>query len=301
MRPILPTLVLVAAAACHHSSTAVAPPAAAPHKTPAPLATREEPLPPDMMRLDTKHDDPHNVAIVQGREGADPTWAQTIAALEAAEDRDPFALFHSSHSLLMRGQIVWKEVNRELTTLNTATSYYSHSTYMNEETNTRRTDCSGFVDYAIRRVLPEAYDKVPHPDTQRPLANDWYKYLKERYQTASTQESIRWREIIHVRDLMPGDLVVWLRPENVSGDNTGHIMVVAAKPTTGRPSEWLVRIVDSTTSPHANDTRGTTRTGIGSGTIGLKVDSWDRPIAYWWRGGLSYNAYDTPIAMGRVE
>lgn len=299
MRPILPTLVLVAVAACHHASTAVAPPAS-PAKTTTAIV-REEPLPPEALRLDTKHADAHNVEIVFGREGVDPTWAQTMAELGAEEGHNPFGLYRANHSLLMRGQIFWKEANRQLTTLNTETSYYSHSTYMNESTNTRRADCSGYVDYALRRVLPEAYDKVPHPNTQRPLANDWYNFLKERYQTASTQESVRWREIIHVRELVPGDLVVWLRPENVSGDNTGHIMIVAAKPTAGRASEWLVRVTDSTTSPHTNDTRGTTRTGIGAGTIGLKVDGWDRPIAYYWRGGASYNAYDTPIAMGRVE
>ena len=235
---------------------------------------------------------------------SDPGWAQTLAQLEAREeglDDDEFGLFHATHSLYMRGGILNKEVVRELSNLNTSTSYYSHTTYVNEETGTRRVDCSGLVDYAVKRVLPDAYEKVPHPTSARPLANDWYTYLHERYQSASTQESIRWREIRHVGELRAGDLVVWLRPADVGGDNTGHIMFVLATPTRGRANEWLVRVADSTMSPHANDSRGTTRTGPGNGTIGLTVDGWDRPLAYYWRGGLSTTAFPTPIAMGRIE
>lgn len=295
-------LAILALNACHRTNnTAVAP--VAPTRTVTVAAQKEAPLSEGAMLLPTSGDDPHNIGIVYGREENDPGWVPTIAALEATERPidDTFSLFRTAHSVAARGQTLYKEANRLYTFLNTSTSYYAHMTYMNEETGTRRTDCSGYVDYAVRRVLPDAYDKVPHPNTQRPLANDWYKFLKERYQTVSTQEAARWREIIHVRELVPGDLVVWLKPENVTGDNTGHIMIVTATPTAGRSGEYLVRIADSTSSPHANDSRGTTRTGIGTGTIGLKVDGWDRPTAYYWRGGLSYTAFDTPIAMGRVE
>jgi hypothetical protein len=280
MRRAWIAVLIAGAAACHRSTPAVSPPAAA--AAPLDAVVTQEPAAP----FD------------------DSGWEATLAQLEARDqglDDGPFGLFHATHSLYMRGQILNKEVLRQLSHLNTGTSYYSHTTYVNEETGTRRVDCSGFVDYAVRRVLPEAYEKVPHPTSQRPLANDWYNYLRERYQSASTQESLRWREIRHVGELRSGDLVVWLRPQSVSGDNTGHIMFVLATPTRGRPGEWLVKVADSTTSPHANDTRGTTRTGPGSGTIGLTVDSWDRPLAYYWRGGLSYTAFSTPIAMGRVE
>ena len=104
-----------------------------------------------------------------------------IVALAAAHASPAMGL-----DLYARGQIFYKEAIREVNTLNTSTSYYWHGTYMNEDTGTRRTDCSGYVDYAIRRVLPDAYEKVPHPNTQRPLADDWYRYLKERYQSPST-------------------------------------------------------------------------------------------------------------------
>jgi hypothetical protein len=219
----------------------------------------------------------------------------TGVCIVAGAVRDAHAL-----DITARGKTFFAEVDRELRHTNTATSYYSHDTYINESTGTRRTDCSGLVDYAFKRVLPDAYIKVPHPNTQRPMADDWYEYLVGRFQSPSTQTTVRFREMRHVGELVPGDLVVWLKPQNVVGDNTGHIMVVAARPTHGRKDEWLIKVIDSTTSPHANDSRGT-RTGIGTGTIGLLVDGWDRPTAYYWRGGLSRDAVTTPIAMGRVE
>ena len=65
--------------------------------------------------------------------------------------------------------------------------------------------------------------------------------------------------------------------------------------------EVIVPVIDSTTAPHANDSRGSQYTGIGSGSIGLEVSSsTGAPIAYYWRGGLSYNAISTPIALGRL-
>jgi hypothetical protein len=268
--------VFAVVAGCHSSTPAVIAPAKAPAE-----AIARAPLPP-----------------------VDEGWAPTVAELDARErgfSDDTFGLFQATHSLYMRGGILNKEVLRELGNLNSATSYYSHTTYVNEETGTRRVDCSGFVDYAVRRVLPEAYDKIPHPSTARPLAGDWYSYLRERYQSASTQESIRWREIRHVGELRPGDLVVWLKPEDSASDNTGHIMFVLASPTRGRAGEWLIKIADSTMSPHANDTRPAGKTGPGPGTIGLTADGWDRPLAYYWRGGVSTALVSTPIAMGRVE
>ncbi len=276
--------------------------------TPAitPRAPATEELGAGLTRLPTwgETDDPHNVSFVHGHEGDDSGWPLVAAALDHDVGRDvgrELPLMQADHALSSRGATFYREISRELSSLNVSTSYYSHDTYMNESTGTRRTDCSGFVAYALKRVLFDAYERVPHPNTFKPLANDWYSYLSTRYTTPSTQETTRWRKIAKVPELVRGDLVVWLQPQNVSGDNTGHIMVVAGTPTRGRASEWLVRIIDSTTAPHANDTRGTTRTGIGSGTVGLQVDGSDRPIAYYWRGGLSYNAYTTPIAMGRIE
>jgi hypothetical protein len=259
-------------------------------------------------------DDPANVAHVDGYEGQDEGWAAALdeanvpapatppVADEASEGSSDIGKSQDALTVTSRGYTLVSEHRRQLSYLKVSTSYYDHTTYMNEETGTRRTDCSGWVDYSLIRVLRSAYDLVPHPNTYKPLADDWYRYLSARPSSESTDTSkARWRRILHAQDLKRGDLVVWLTADGSSSDNTGHVMMVDGTPTRGRTSEWLVPVMDSTTAPHANDTRGTTHTGPGKGTIGLKVDSYGKPVAYYWRGGLSYNAIATPIVLGRLE
>jgi hypothetical protein len=68
-----------------------------------------------------------------------------------------------------------------------------------------------------------------------------------------------------------------------------------------RADEILVPIIDSTMSPHAEDSRTKGETGLGSGLIGILVDREGRPVAFHWKGGLSKKAVETPIALGRLE
>src|SRR4051812_8581746 len=59
------------------------------------------------------------------------------------------------------------EARRELAAMQT--SHYQHPTDIDEETGSFDFDCSGFVDYALRRVLPEALAALP-VTKKRPLA-----------------------------------------------------------------------------------------------------------------------------------
>ncbi len=253
-------------------------------------------------------DDPVN-GVAEGSEGEDEGFAAALAqdgtapADESADEPGDDIASRGDALLSTRGASIAAEVKRQANFLNKSTSYYSHTTYMNESTHTRRTDCSGFVGYALNRVQPTAFAKVPHPNTFKPLASDWYNYLSTRYTSASTQTTPRWRKLTRAMDLKPGDMVVWLQPAGNTSENTGHIMVVNGYPTAGRSdkAEVIVPVIDSTSAPHANDSRGTNMTGVGSGNIGLKTDSLGKPTAYYWRGGLSYSAISTPIALGRLE
>jgi hypothetical protein len=245
--------------------------------------------------------------IASGKEGDDPDFEKFAGKIAPDNTPDepgnPNGVGSTSSALgTARGISLINEARREYNTLNKSTSYYSHTTYVNEATGTRRVDCSGFVDYILTRVMPDAYAKVPHSGA-RPLASDWYNYIVGRYTSASTQSSVRWRKITRVADLKPGDLVMWLQPPTSTSNNTGHIMVVNNVPRAGRAakSEMLVDVIDSTSTPHANDSRGTTHTGIGTATIGLKVDANGVPTNYYWSGGVSTTAVSTAITLGRVE
>ncbi len=245
---------------------------------------------------------------VEGREGQDSTVADTLAALDAeppAEEPGDEAsgeIGQSSDALLStRGTKVLKEARRENDWLKRSTSYYSHSLYMNESTGTRRADCVGFVSYALKRVLPDAFKLF---GSTSPSPARYVDYLRGRPTSASKQSSARWRRITSVRNLKPGDIVGWKNPPGSRA--SGHVMIVAAYPRAGRSSrgEWIVPVYDSTSSPHnykAYDSRGTRYTGVGKGQIGLKIDSSGAPKAYYWSGGYSGSAVYRTIALGRVE
>jgi hypothetical protein len=244
---------------------------------------------------------------VAGREGDDPGYAEAI--LQAAPEDDPTTMDststgsdgdlgqHSDALLSTRGASLASEARRIADFVNRSTSYYTHTTYMNESTGTRRSDCSGLIAYILSRKSPSGLALVPTNEV-RPVARDYYEYLAQRPTTASTISTARWRRILHPINLKSGDLVVY---KYSSGSTTGHVMMVASTPRVGRYREVLVDVVDSAMSGHASDDRRTQYTGPGRGTIGIAVDGEGRPVGYYWRGGLSTTLNETSIVMGRLE
>ena len=119
--------------------------------------------------------------------------------------------------------------------LNKSTSYYSHTTYMNESTGTRRTDCSGFVGYALNRVARRRLREGAAPEhvqaargrlVQLPL-DPLHDRLDPDHARAGAASPAR---LI----LKPGDVIAWLQPPSVSSENTGHVMVVNSVARNGR-------------------------------------------------------------------
>ncbi|BAI80210.1 hypothetical protein DEFDS_0731 [Deferribacter desulfuricans SSM1] len=141
-------------------------------------------------------------------------------------------------------------------------------------------DCSGYVGYyVVQGIAKPLFDKV---DTcyhsARPLAADFADaFAAADNITVETEEAtmsdldnpdnLCWGRVTHIKDAMPGDILVYKHPENIEGDtcdnytvtgNTGHIMFIfdyPQKSTYYHNNEWLVKISDSTTSPHSSDSR----------------------------------------------
>lgn len=179
-------------------------------------------------------------------------------------------------------------------------THYQHKTDVDEGAGRFDYDCSGFLDYVLRSVAPDAYKELPvsKPSAKRPLAQDFYALF-----SGLAQPSGSWSTVPKASELEPGDIVSWLRPPDNDSNNTGHVMLVRAKPSRNpqESDELLVPVIDSTSSPHAADSRAKGQTGLGSGTIGLIVDAAGRAVSYRWRGGLSRREEITPIALGRLR
>lgn len=196
--------------------------------------------------------------------------------------------------------ILLKEVERLLS--NTRKTRYAHPTFVDEPNGQFHFDCSGFLFYALKRVLPSSlvFMKIDPPERARPLAEDFHAHiLKAGYNGGKNG----WKQIASASDLLPGDIIAWLRPPNTTRTDTGHVMVVRELPyqNKNRPSEWLIRVIDSTQSPHAEDTRLKPTNGLGSGIIGLVVDREVHPTGFYWRGNESKQPQTTHIVLGRIE
>lgn len=194
--------------------------------------------------------------------------------------------------------VLYKEAERQLK--NMRFSVYCHRTEIDEDDGIYVYDCSGFADYSLELVLPEALDVLPRSG-HRPLAQDYYYFIRDQH--IKTAGPGGWTRVKQVASLMPGDVIAWLEPPGRDDRNTGHVMVVrqSPQPNPERTDEFLIPVIDATESPHANDKRKDTgRSGLGAGTIGLIVGNTGEPVAYRWRGGLSPHPQHTSIALGHI-
>jgi hypothetical protein len=176
---------------------------------------------------------------------------------------------------------------------------YSHAPYVNEKHGIYRFDCSSMAQWVLRRSAPTAAAAIAWKLDGRPLARDFQRRIA-RAPTAKSRNG--WRRIARVSDAQPGDVIAWLKPEEIDSPNTGHVAFIVLSPVLARGYEnaYLVRIADSTSLLHDDDTR-VGRSGFGLGTILVVTDpETDAPIAYGWVG-LRWRAFETSIAIGRPE
>jgi len=128
----------------------------------------------------------------------------------------------------------------------------------------------------------------------RPLAEDFFSLF-----AGDLSNSDHWSKVNWVRDLRPGDLIAWLLPEGSQSRDTGHTMIVEGVLKIDG-SIALVRVIDSTVSPHMSDSRPAGTNGLGTGIIGIALDSAERAIGFLWRGSESTKIHYTDIAFGRL-
>lgn len=235
----------------------------------------------------------------EGDPGFDAGAPNDAHSIDAATDGKPGASDAATDAASSSGaDLLAEEAHREIVAM--VSSTYSHTTLVDESKGVFDYDCSGFVDYALSRVLPDAFATLQSATSPRPLAKDF-----EAFFASITTSSGRWRRVARAIDLVPGDVVAWLKPADVTSSNTGHLMIVRALPSPNpkNSSEILVPITDSTESPHGpTDSRTATgATGLGTGTIGLLVDASGAPQRYRWTGAWSTKIETTPIALGHLE
>lgn len=193
------------------------------------------------------------------------------------------------------------EAARELAVMKVTA--YEHTTTIDEAAGTFKYDCSGFLGYALSRVLPTHLAAVKSfGAVTRPLAKHYQLFFAS---IAPKTVKSSWSRVTRAIDLKPGDVVAWLKPADLVSNNTGHVMIVRGLPTVNpkRADEVIVPVTDSTASFHGpSDTRAPVAgDGLGNGPIGIVVDAAGAPLRYRWTGAYSTKEYSTPISFGRPE
>jgi len=172
--------------------------------------------------------------------------------------------------------------------------YRFGGTYFNLSRGIYEVDCSDYVDHLLRMAEPGAYRTlVASTHTEKPTSADYFKFFKNLPENPISG----WQEIDNVADLKPGAILVF-RYSDENDVPGGHVMVVMDKPVpTYDGNAFAVRVSDSASSRHSNDTRSPHTSGIGIGTLMLKVDPHSgEPNAYAWTLNSGWKSIEAAMA-----
>jgi hypothetical protein len=175
-------------------------------------------------------------------------------------------------------------------------THYQHKTCVVPAEGIYDMDCSGFVDYLLKRVAPQQYANLPietgHARPRAAMYFDLFHGLPEN-------PAPGWKSIDRLADAQRGDIIAWSleAPTQKPGD-TGHVVVVASPPVPANQREYRVEVYDSSGIHHDDDSRPKATSGIGKGVITFKVDERGIPVGFQFNSLAHFHL--EPIAIGRL-
>jgi hypothetical protein len=187
------------------------------------------------------------------------------------------------------------EAVRELLANVRETSYQHHS-QVDASEGIYRLDCSEFVSLILERIAPKHYQELPiEPGHPQPRARMYFRF----FDRLKLEPRTGWRPITKLADVTPGDIVAWEKISTGGRGDSGHVMIVAESPRRDQDGTFRVRVYDSSEIPHAEDSRATGSSGVGSGSVLFRVNENGAPIAFQFNPRLHWHS--EPIAIGRLE
>ena len=179
----------------------------------------------------------------------------------------------------------------------TKVARYQHRTQVRVREGLFAWDCSGMMAWVLARSAPRALATIGRP---RPVARDFVRVSRR---TPFVRARGGWQRIPRIVDARPGDVFSWERPADWGPGNTGHVGFVAEapRPIPGVPNAYVVRVIDSTSVAHDNDTRvGTTDGGLGEGDLLFLTDALGAGTHYGWHGLRTRYVVSTHIEIARL-
>lgn len=183
------------------------------------------------------------------------------------------------------------------------TTGYSHTTTIDETSGTFLVDCSGFVDYALANVLPDAFGDLQSATVNRPVAKSFVTFTSG----LGGGGIGRWRRVADARAIVPGDIVSWLiPPDSEPTTNTGHVMIASSVASTvvfAGGEEVQLEVIDASQSGHGKTDARTESgaSGLGKGLIALLIDAQGAPVGYRWSSETYSKPRATTVAIAHLE
>jgi hypothetical protein len=161
-------------------------------------------------------------------------------------------------------------------------------------------DCSQFANFVLSQTAPDHYATLVAAAAEPvPRAFNYYDF----FSSLPPEAGNGWEQVTVLADAARGDLISWQLPLEAHHD-TGHVVFVAGAPAADNQGYLAVRVYDSASMPHFEDTRGDGPaqwpSGVGSGFINFQVDDAGKPIAFQFSPPLSSEFISRPIAIGRL-
>lgn len=167
-------------------------------------------------------------------------------------------------------------------------------------------DCSGFVNALIEYTY--------HLDSAAFKDLFGHRRMYAYHYADAIRAGKHFQQIRNIGDVRPGDIIALSYADRSEhDDNTGHVMVVVARPESHRPTnilepdtrQYLVTIIDCSRSPHGrDDTRADgDYPGLGRGPLRLYTDPQGNVVGYSWSPGNpkeGFNPFENPIVIGRL-
>lgn len=174
-------------------------------------------------------------------------------------------------------------------------THYQHRTHVDAVEGVYDMDCSGFVDYLLKRVAPRQFAELPiEPGHARPRAAVYFQFLNRLLE----QPLPGWKAIRQLSQAQRGDIMAWeLQASTKAPGDTGHVVIVAATPIQVTQGTFRVEVYDSSGIHHDDDSRPEHTSGVGKGTITFKVNTSGEPIGFQFNSRARF--HDEPIAIGR--
>ncbi|CDI02784.1 exported hypothetical protein [Candidatus Competibacter denitrificans Run_A_D11] len=191
--------------------------------------------------------------------------------------------------------------------------------YDASQTLQAQTKCSSFVNLLLKNTYPGFVTDqvlVALTGSSSPYADEWFTAIRNRVSDAQSKLALKSRAT--VSQMRAGDLIA---SSYTTSGNTGHVMVLASMdladaniappypiPDVVTVNRYLVKVYDSTNSPHGNyfsntnpdsrydkewnGTNWVADQGLGSGFITLYEDVvTGKPVAWAWNTSKTTKAF----------